>query len=210
MSLRTLLTAIGLAVGTLAVLVRLWLKFAALAPDMPALAVPFHLFATFTIIVNVALLCVYGAELGARWLAWFRAPLAQSAALAATLLMSLYHDRIMGGLMAPTSTSAVVDTVLHYVVPGVYLVWWLLFTRHGGLRWPDIPAMLLPPTIYLIYAMIRGAIVNEYPYPILEANRIGYSAVAINVLLVLAALIVLCAIIVAIDKALARVDVPGP
>jgi hypothetical protein len=210
MSAKALLTVIGLAVGTLAVLFRLWLKIAALPPDVSALAVPFHLFATFTIIVNIALVCVYGAEIGVKQLAWFRVPLAHSMALAATLLMSIYHDQFMGGLMPPTSAPAVVDTVLHYVTPGLYLVWWLLFSKHGVLRWADVPMMLLPPTIYLIYVMIRGAIVTEYPYPILEAHRLGYAAVAINVVGVLMGLTVLSTIVVAIDRALTRVDLPGP
>ena len=130
MSPKTLLTAAGLAVGTLAVLLRLWLKIAALPPEIPALAVPFHLFATFTIIANIALVCVYGAELGVKLLAWFRLPLSHSTVLAATLLMSIYHDRFLGGLMPPTSAPAIVDTVLHYVTPVLYVVWWLLFAKH--------------------------------------------------------------------------------
>jgi hypothetical protein len=58
--------------------------------------------------------------------------------------------------------------------------------------------------------MIRGAIVTEYPYPILEANKLGYGQVSINVLFVLAGVTILCAIVVAVDKALTRVDMPGP
>jgi hypothetical protein len=78
------------------------------------------------------------------------------------------------------------------------------------LRLGQIPQMLLPPTIYLIYAMIRGAIVGEYPYTILEANRLGYGQVAINVAMVLVALVVLSAIVVALDRAVTRVSLPGP
>jgi hypothetical protein len=86
----------------------------------------------------------------------------------------------------------------------------VLFQWHGKLKFAEIPVMLLPPTIYLVYAMIRGAIVGEYPYPVLEANRIGYGAVAINVIAVLVGLTLLCAIVVAVDRALTRVDMPGP
>ena len=86
----------------------------------------------------------------------------------------------------------------------------MVFVWHGKLKFSDIPIMLLPPTIWLIYAMIRGAIVTEYPYPVLEADRLGYGQVAINVLVILAGLTLLCAIVVAIDKALTRVDMPGP
>ncbi len=39
--------------------------------------------------------------------------------------------------------------------------------------------------------MIRGAIVSEYPYPILEAHKLGYGQVAINIVAVLAGVTVL-------------------
>jgi hypothetical protein len=64
--------------------------------------------------------------------------------------------------------------------------------------------MLLPPSIYLVYVLIRGALVGEYPYPILEADRIGYAMVALNVLIVLVGLTALCAIAIGLDMALKR------
>jgi hypothetical protein len=82
--------------------------------------------------------------------------------------------------------------------------------RHGLLKWSDVPSMLVPPIIYLVYAMIRGALMGEYPYPILEANRLGYGQVAINVFLVLIGLSVLCLIVVAADRLLTRAPLPGP
>ena len=48
------------------------------------------------------------------------------------------------------------------------------------------------------------------PASLLEAYRIGYGAVAINVLMVLVALAVLCVIVVALDRVLTRVNFPGP
>jgi hypothetical protein len=58
--------------------------------------------------------------------------------------------------------------------------------------------------------MARGALIGAYPYAILEANRIGYDGVALNVLMVLVGLTALCVLVVAIDRALLRVDMPGP
>jgi hypothetical protein len=127
---------------------------------------------------------------------------------AITLVMVFYHF-ILAETWDPQGLALVCDVSLHYATPIFYIAWWVVFMRHGVLKFTDIPAMLLPPTIYLIYAMVRGAIVSEYPYPILEAHRIGYGAVAINVLTVLVALSVLCAIVVALDRILTRVDFPS-
>lgn len=168
-------------------------------------------FSFFTILTNLTVVLIYASELWPRQgLSWFRSPVTRGMLAAAiTLVMAFYHF-ILAETWEPQGLGLVADVALHYVAPIVYVLWWVVFMRHGVLKWSGIPAMLLPPTIYLIYAMIRGAIVNEYPYPILEANRLGYGAVALNVVMVLAALTVLCAVVVALDRALTRVDMPGP
>lgn len=172
-------------------------------------AVVFY-FSFFTILTNLALVLIYASELWPRrWLRWFRSPVTRGMMAAAiTLVMAFYH-LILAETWDPQGLGLVADTTLHYVTPIFYVLWWILFMRHGTLKPGDIPSMLLPPTIYLIYAMIRGALIDEYPYPILEANRLGYGVVALNVLLVLVGLTLLCAIVVGLDRVLTRVNLPG-
>jgi hypothetical protein len=63
--------------------------------------------------------------------------------------------------------------------------------------------MLLPTLIWLVWAMLRGAIVGEYPYPILDAQKLGYAAVGINSVYVFVGLLVLYIIVIGLDRALA-------
>lgn len=162
-------------------------------------------FAFFTILTNLALVLIYASELWPRaWLGWFRQPVTRGMMAAAISLVMIFYHVVLAETWDPQGLGLVCDVALHYVTPIFYLLWWLLLARHGRLLWSDIPTMLLPPTIYLIYAMIRGALVGEYPYPILEANRIGYGMVAINVVVILIGLTALCAIVVGIDRLLAR------
>jgi hypothetical protein len=128
---------------------------------------------------------------------------------AAITLVCLFYHFILAETWNPQGLALVCDVALHYATPIFYVAWWTVVMRHGTLRYVDVPAMLLPPTIYLIYAMIRGAIVSEYPYPILEADRLGYGAVAINVAIVLVGLTILCAIVVALDRVLPRLNFGG-
>lgn len=210
--MKQIATWIGLLLGAAALL----LQFAITIPlrlgngDSIFGAAIFY-FSFFTILTNLAVVVIYASELWPRQgLSWFRSPVTRGMLAAAiTLVMAFYHF-ILAETWEPQGFGLVADVALHYVAPIVYALWWVVFMRHGVLKWSGIPVMLLPPTLYLIYAMIRGAIVNEYPYPILEANRLGYGAVALNVLMVLAALTVLCAVAVGLDRALTRVDMPGP
>ena len=76
--------------------------------------------------------------------------------------------------------------------------------RHGQLKLGDVPAMLTPPTIYLIYVMIRGLLTRLYPYAILDAQDLGAVTVGLNILGVLIGLTALCALAIGVDRLLAR------
>lgn len=205
-------TWIGLGLGAAALLLQLVLTVSLrLERGDTIFGAVVYYFTFFTILTNLALVLIYASELWPRQaLSWFRSPVTRGMMAAAIALVMGFYHFILAETWDPQGLSLVCDIALHYITPIVYLAWWVVFMRHGVLHWRGIPAMLLPPTIYLVYAMIRGAIVSEYPYPILEAQRLGYGAVAVNVLMVLVALSILCAIVVALDRTLTRVDMPGP
>ena len=96
------------------------------------------------------------------------------------------------------------DTLLHYATPIIYLVWWLSVARHGTLGFRNMPAMLVPTLIYFLYAMARGAWVREYPYPILNAIKLGYGQVLLNAVYMTIGLGVLVAAVILVDRALQR------
>jgi hypothetical protein len=205
-------TIAGLLIGVAALV----LQFALTIParlgtgDMIFGAVIFY-FTFFTILTNLALVLIYASELWPQSsLSWFRRPVTRGMLAAAIVLVALFYHFVLAATWQPQGPWAVADGLLHYVTPVFYMLWWALFMRHGLLKWSDVPSMLVPPIVYLIYAMIRGAFVGEYPYPILEANRLGYGQVAINVFLVLVGLTVLCLIVVAADRLLIRTRLRGP
>ena len=52
--------------------------------------------------------------------------------------------------------------------------------------------------------LLRGAVVNEYPYDILDVSKNGYAGVAIGVLILLVAVAIFAAILIGADKLLGR------
>lgn len=171
--------------------------------SLPAALVRF--FSFYTILTNLTLVLVYLSALTTwSWLAWFRSPITQGMMAGVMILVMVFYHLMLRNLWAPEGLFKVADVTLHYVTPILYALWWGLAGRSGSLRWAAVPVMLIPSLIYIAYVMIRGAIVTEYPYPILEADKLGYGPVAINVLAVAAALSVLFAIVTAFDTLLAR------
>jgi hypothetical protein len=48
--------------------------------------------------------------------------------------------------------------------------------------------------------MLQGALIGFYPYPIIDAARIGYSAALLNIALLIVLYIAIAGIIVTVDR----------
>ena len=82
----------------------------------------------------------------------------------------------------------VADKLLHIVVPLVALLGWVVYGPRNRVDGTDLLGFLVVPVVWLAYTLIRGAIVNWYPYPFIDVNQHGYPAIA-AISLALAALL---------------------
>ena len=196
---------IGLAVGLGALLLQFYVTLtlrAANGHDFPGTLVYFFTF--YTILTNIMLVLVYASDLTtAGWLAWWRSPVTRGMMAGAIALVGIFNHLLLADLQDLSGLSAFCDLLLHYVTPAYFVLWWIVLQPKGTLRFADIPVMLLPTLIWLVWAMVRGAIVGEYPYPILDAQKLGYAAVGINCVYVFVGLLVLYIIVIGLDRALA-------
>ncbi len=158
-------------------------------------------FSFFTILTNIALVLVYAASLsGGRWFSRLDTPLARASAAAAIALVSGFYHLFLAALWRPEGLFLVCDVALHYITPAIYLIWFVVYGRSGTLRLTNIPAMLAAPLLYLVYVMIRGALIGEYPYPVLDAGELGYLRVGINAVALFLTLTALSAMTIGIDR----------
>ena len=135
-------------------------------------------FGYFTILSNLAV-CV-----GCGWLVLGRVlkpAVAASLALCIGVTACVYVLALQG-LWQPTGLQWWVDAGLHYVVPALFLLGWLLLLPHGELRWRALGGVLLVPLVYLGWAMLVAAMTGQAPYPFLELQRLGLAAFLLNVL----------------------------
>lgn len=201
--MKKIIAIIGLVIGISALLLNFSLSIPNSMETGRSLAMSvIRFFSFFTILTNSALVLVYAAALLPKvgWLSVFRTPLARTTAAACITLVGLFYYVILSGLWQPEGLSLLADVALHYVTPTVYVLWFSLFHRTGTMNFSRIPLMLALPVIYLIYVMIRGAIIGEYPYPTFAANDIGYGLVAINIGALVVFLSLLSAIAIGIER----------
>lgn len=83
-----------------------------------------------------------------------------------------------------------VNIVLHYVMPVAVVIDWLLQPPPMRLQFQQLLVSMLLPLVYVMYVLIRGALVGWYPYPFLNpATAGGYGGVALYALAITIAFI---------------------
>jgi hypothetical protein len=124
----------------------------------------------------------------------------QSAVAVYIFIVGLVYNLVLRGIWEPQGLQLITDNILHVVVPLLFVVWWAIFTPGKILQWNDLLPWLIYPAFYLIYSLIRGLMVNWYPYPFLDADKNGYARVAINSIFVLLAFLAVGFGLIAVNR----------
>ncbi|MGW4369998.1 Pr6Pr family membrane protein [Nocardia takedensis] len=95
-----------------------------------------------------------------------------------------------------------INDVLHRILPIVLLADWVLSPVALGVTARLIGGWLIYPLVYGVYTLIRGPLVDWYPYPFIDPRHQGYVSLIIG-LIVLAGVFALLALAVASVGALA-------
>lgn len=105
----------------------------------------------------------------------------QSAIALYIFIVSLVYNLVLRGIWVLTGWQLFLDNMLHVVIPVLYILYWLFFRSKGNLHWRDGVYWVLFPFFYLIYSLVRGSVINWYPYPFLNASKFGYGKVFVNI-----------------------------
>jgi len=149
-----------------------------------------HFFSYFTILSNIladAVLVIYGLfPLIAR-----RADAWRGAAALYIAITGVIYNALLRNVDVATS-EAWLNEVLHVVIPVVMALDWLIVAQVRAVSWKLSLAWLGFPLAYVAYSLIRGPIVDWYPYPFIDPRRpggywrvVGYSVVIAAVMAVL-------------------------
>ncbi len=160
----------------------------------------------FTILANImAAITLTVAALGAggsRVLGFFTLPTVQTGIAVYVTVTGLAYLIVLRTIWDPEGWAFVADAILHYVMPLLYIGFWLLFVTKGTLRFGDIVGFLGFPVLYVAYSLVRGPIIHWYPYPFLDVGDAGFGHVAINVAAMGAAFALVGLVYIGIDRVL--------
>jgi hypothetical protein len=94
--------------------------------------------------------------------------------------------------------------MLHTASPVLCVAGWLLFGPRVASGPRVVALALLYPLAWLAFTLVRGPLVDFYPYPFLDVRLHGYPVVLLNCLFVGILFAALAACATALDRALAR------
>ena len=79
-----------------------------------------------------------------------------------------------------TTGSLICDRLLHVVVPVLTFIGWVTFGPRGVVRREDLLPSLIWPVAWLVATLALGPSVGWYPYPFINADRIGLGRTLLN------------------------------
>ncbi|MFI8254372.1 Pr6Pr family membrane protein [Streptomyces filamentosus] len=181
-----------------------------------ALGDPLVAFSFFTIWSNTAVAVVLGLGAARAWTG--RPPLPAvltGGVLLCICVVGLVFHLVLDNPSSSFNQAAAVDALtggravsnqlLHTVTPLGVVLDWLLLTRPGALR-PRFAALwLAAPAVYLVFALVRGALLpaghpTRYTYPFVDVAAHGYGGVLVNALVLGLAFYALGLLLVLADR----------
>lgn len=86
----------------------------------------------------------------------------------------IYFLLLSGNEAALQTTIPWVNAVLHYIIPVVAILDWILFPPVHNVSFRQASIWLIYPVVYVVYSLIRGAFTEWYPYPFLNPIATGW------------------------------------
>ncbi|WP_184548682.1 Pr6Pr family membrane protein [Mucilaginibacter sp. FT3.2] len=118
-------------------------------------------------------------------------------------IVGLVYNTVLRSLWVPPGLFALTNELTHLFNPIAFIVFWLIFVPKEKLNLSQALSWLWFPLLYLVYALIRGALYRLYPYPFLNVDKLGYQSVLINSFFVMIAFLIFDAIFFLLNNWLA-------
>ncbi|MGA9650197.1 Pr6Pr family membrane protein [Pedobacter sp.] len=101
------------------------------------------------------------------------------------VIVGIIYNLALRGLEVPSGWDSVANELLHVVNPLLVLVYWIFFANKSNLEYKNAFTWLLYPLLYIIMIIVRGIMINKYPYPFINVVELGYPKALLNTLIIL-------------------------
>jgi hypothetical protein len=92
------------------------------------------------------------------------------------------------------------NDVVHRIMPVVILIDWIVVPSRTRITESQSLIWLTFPLVYGVYSLVRGPIVDWYPYPFLDPRTQGYPAMIVGVLVLTVAFVLMALAVNAVGR----------
>jgi hypothetical protein len=120
-------------------------------------------------------------------------------ALMGIVVTGLVFSLVLAKIVHLTGLAYVLTVCFHYIAPCVAPLGWLLFGPRPRIAWSTLAWAFLWPILWILFTFTHGAMTGWYPYPFLNADKLGHTAALRNTIIVLVVAAILGLIFKALD-----------
>ncbi|MBW1655515.1 Pr6Pr family membrane protein [Flavobacterium quisquiliarum] len=160
-------------------------------------------FSFFTILTNsVVLICSTFNLFGRRFKisAFFRKNATITAITVYIVIVGLVFNLLLRQVVDLKGLHRIVSEIFHTVVPILFFFYWLFYVDLEKISFKTIMLWLIYPIIYVVYTLFHGVYTDFYPYPFIDAVKLGFPTAITNGLFVLLSFVILSYVLIFVSK----------
>lgn len=162
-----------------------------------------NLFFYFTIVMNLFVaLSAAVIALRPKRPAWF--PAVWVASLSGITLTGVVYHLLLAAEVENTGIDVITNLVFHTIVPVAAVLAFFVLGPRAELSGRAIAVSTAIPLAWIVVALVRGEIIDFYPYPFMDVNDLGYTGALGNLVGVAVAYFTVAGIYLAVDRVLTR------
>lgn len=151
--------------------------------QQPILQSLIKFFSYFTILTNLLVALYFTASLffsNTRTGIFSRKYARVTALTVYILVVGLIYNLLLRQIWTFTGWGLISNELLHTITPLYFLGYWFFVVKKSTLNYKTAFYWTIYPLAYMAYSLLRGSVVDSYPYPFIDVNLLGYSRVFIN------------------------------
>lgn len=172
-------------------------------PEFTFFSAAVRFFSFFTITTNtIVFICTAMLLFGGKCAmnAFFRKCTTITAITVYILIVGIVFNLLLRQIVDLKGHHLIVSEIFHSVVPVLFFFYWIAFVSPERISFKVILFWLIYPVIYIIYTLIHGIVTSFYPYPFIDATKLGFKTAIVNGLFVLIAFVILSVILIFTSK----------
>lgn len=96
------------------------------------------------------------------------------------------------------------DQLVHVATPILFVGYWLFIREKKKMSYRNVFLWLAYPILYLVYSLVRGPMVDWYPYPFINASVLSLGQILMNSVALFVVFVVLGSIFTAVNNYFAK------